>query len=74
MAKSIEQRLQDVEDAIDAVLSGEMRGGQSVQIRGRMIERPSYRQLRQEERRLRRVLARKESGGVRTRQGVPLDG
>lgn len=75
MARSLEQRLEDVQSALRAIEAGDdLSSGQSVSIRGRMVERPDYRTLLREERRLRRLLSRKQAGGIRVRRGVPLDG
>lgn len=65
-----EERLKSVQAAIKRIEEE----GQSVQIQGRTYTQANIRQLYAQERKLERLLSRKERGGIRTRQGVPVDG
>ena len=76
MARTIEERLESVQNAIAEIESGDGGGlsaGQEVQINGRSVARPDLQTLYREERRLLRLKKRKDRGGVRVRRGVPLD-
>ena len=74
MARTVEERLQSVQDAITEIESGDGgAAGQELEVAGRTVVRPSLSTLYEEEKRLLRLKKRKERGGVRVRRGVPLD-
>lgn len=68
MAKSVEEQLEDVQNAITAV---ETRG-QRMTIKDREIWRANLKELDQRSERLEKAAARRARGGVRVQRIVPL--
>lgn len=75
MAKSIDEQIAEIDEAITDILTGDgaTPAGQSIEIRGRTIERPDLETLRFWRSRLSTLKNRADRGGARVRRGVPLD-